>query len=168
MLDEKIRKVQVLPNKQWQVPRRRLLQGSLSALGLMLLPDLAGASMDGLTASLQGTLKDRYGGRVIKPGRVQVDIPGISENGYSVPLKINVDSPMTEADHVVRLTVFADKNPLHEVARFQLGPRAGLAEVHTRIRMADSQRILAVAEMNDGSLWSGYDFGIVTLAACVM
>ena len=147
-----------------QLPRRTLLQGSLSALGLMLLP----APSQALPEDVQAALRGRFGSRAIKQGRVKVDIPGISENGSSVPLTVSVDSPMTQADHVRTLTVYAERNPLPEVARFQLGPRAGIARVQTRIRMADSQRILAVAEMSDGSLWSGFVFGVVTLAACVL
>ena len=97
-----------------------------------------------------------------------VEVPPISENGYSVPLSVAVESPMTEADHVVRIAVFAEQNPLPDVARFELGPSAGVAHVRTRIRLGDSQRIRAVAEMNDGSLWTGHAFTIVTLAACVL
>ena len=97
-----------------------------------------------------------------------VELPPISENGYSVPLSVAVESPMTETDHVVRIAVFAEKNPLPDVARFELGPNAGVAHVRTRIRLGDSQRIRAIAEMSDGSLWTGYAFTIVTLAACVL
>ena len=119
-------------------------------------------------ADVEASIAALFGQRKIREGRVTVDVPPISENGYSVPLSVAVESPMTEADHVVRIAVFAERNPLPDVARFELGPSAGVAHVRTRIRLGDSQRIRAVAEMNDGSLWAGHAFTIVTLAACVL
>ena len=95
-------------------------------------------------------------------------VPPISENGYSVPLMVEVDSPMTPEDHVLRIALFAEENPLPDIARFELGPRAGRARVQTRIRMGGSQKIRAIAEMSDGSLWGTETFSIVTLAACVV
>jgi sulfur-oxidizing protein SoxY len=119
-------------------------------------------------ADVEASIAALFGERPIREGRVTLEVPSISENGYSVPLSVMVESPMTEADHVVRIAVFAEKNPLPDVARFELGPNVGIAHVRTRIRLADSQRIRAIAEMNDGSLWTGYAFTIVTLAACVL
>ena len=83
-------------------------------------------------------------------------------------MRIAVDSPMTPADHVRRIAIFAEENPIAHIATFELGPDAGRATVETRIRMGGSQRIRAVAELSDGTLISGYDFSIVTLAACVV
>ena len=74
---------------------------------------------------------------------------------------------MTEQDHVRSIQVFSEKNPFPDVARYQLNARSGRARVRTRIRLADSQSIVAVATMSDGSLWSGSAKTIVTLAACV-
>ncbi len=119
-------------------------------------------------ADVDASIASLFGGRKIREGRVKVELPPISENGYSVPLSVAVESPMTDTDHVVRIAVFAEENPLPDVARFEFGPNAGVAHVRTRIRLGDSQRIRAVAEMNDGSLWTGYAFTIVTLAACVL
>ena len=95
-------------------------------------------------------------------------VPPISENGYSVPLSVEVDSPMTEDDPVVRIAIFSEENPLPDVARFELGPRAGKARIETRIRLGNTQKIRAVAEMNDGALYGTSTFSIVTLAACVL
>ena len=106
--------------------------------------------------------------RRVQSGRVAVSVPAISENGYSVPLSVAVDSPMTADDYVRRVLVVSASNPLPVIASFDLGPRAGLAKMSTRIRLADSQRIYAIAEMQDGSLWSGYAYSVVTLAACVI
>lgn len=148
--------------------RRRILQAlaSLPAAGF-LRPLAAQGALD--TAQFDQAVTEVFGpGQRVTPGRVTVSIPAISENGYSVPLGIEVDSPMTQADHVRELVVISQSNPLPVIARFQFGPRSGLAKVSTRIRLADSQRVYAVAQMNDGSLWSGYGHSIVTLAACVI
>jgi sulfur-oxidizing protein SoxY len=110
--------------------------------------------------------------RVVSPdrvalGRVKVDIPPLVENGNTVPLTVSVDSPMTEADHVKAIHVFTEKNPQPEVAAFHLGPRAGRARVATRIRLADTQTVVAIAELSDGSFWSARADVVVTLAACL-
>ena len=144
--------------------RRRVLQASAAALCMPLLPSSARAEL----ADTERAIGALFGGRAIREGRVVVTLPPISENGYSVPLVVLVDSPMSEQDHVLRIAVFTEKNPLPDVARFELGPRAGIARVETRIRLGASQRIRAVAEMNDGSLWTGYAFTVVTLAACLL
>lgn len=109
-----------------------------------------------------------FGLRGVTEGPVTVTIPPISENGYTVPIKVEVDSPMTPENHVRRIGIFAEENPIAHIATFELGPDAGKAVVETRIRMGGSQRIRAVAELSDGTLISGYDFSIVTLAACVV
>ncbi len=144
--------------------RRRVLQAGAAALCVAVLPARARAD----AANTERAISALFGDRAISEGRVGVTLPPISENGYSVPLLVTVDSPMSEQDHVVRIAVFTEKNPLPDVARFELGWRAGIARVETRIRLAGSQRIRAVAEMNDGSLWTGHAFTVVTLAACVL
>ena len=74
---------------------------------------------------------------------------------------------MTAADHVKAIAIFNEKNPQPHVAVFHLGPRAGKASVATRIRLADSQKVVAIAEMSDGSCWSDTQDVIVTIAACL-
>ncbi len=145
--------------------RREILSAAGAALGAaLLLPRVATAT----PADADAAMRLLFGSRPIEEGRVTLALPPISENGSSVPLSIAVESPMTQADHVVRIAVFAEGNPLPDVARFELGPDAGLARVSTRIRLGDSQRIRVVAEMSDGTLWLGHAFCIVTLAACVL
>src|SRR5215467_7635383 len=95
-------------------------------------------------------------------GKVALDMPYITETGTSVALTIRVDSPMTAADHVTHIHVFADGNPVPRVASFALGPRAGKAEISTRIRLARSQRVTAVAQLKDGSSW--YDVREINVA----
>lgn len=107
------------------------------------------------------------GGAAPKPGRVSLDLPPLVENGNVVPLTVSVDSPMSVADHVRTIHLFAEKNPQPQVAVFHLGPRAGRARVATRIRLADSQQVVAVAELSDGSFWSASAHSVVTISACI-
>jgi sulfur-oxidizing protein SoxY len=112
-------------------------------------------------------LRDIFGQTPIQEGRVELSLPALAENGNSVALGVDVDSPMSDADHVVSVHIFAEKNPLPRVVEFELGPLAGKASIRTRIRLADSQRVLAVARMSDGSLFSGAATIEVTQAACL-
>jgi sulfur-oxidizing protein SoxY len=106
------------------------------------------------------------GAATVQRGRVKLELPPIVENGNTVPLTVTVDSPMSEADHVTSIHLFNQKNPQPYIAAFDLGPRAGKAAVSTRIRLADSQKVIAIARLSDGSFWSDGADIIVTLAAC--
>jgi sulfur-oxidizing protein SoxY len=100
-------------------------------------------------------------------GKVKLDLPPLIENGNAVPMTVSVESPMTQSDHVKAIHVFNEKNPQPNVVSIRLGPRAGKGAVSTRIRLADSQTVIAIAEMSDGSFWSDEADVVVTLAACV-
>lgn len=143
--------------------RRRSLLAVAAGLPLMALVRPALATPDSMKAAVQ----QWTGGAPVKPGRVKLDVAKLVDNGNAVPITVTVDSPMSAADHVVAIAVFNERNPLPDVARFKLGPRAGRAEVATRIRMATSQNLLAIAKMSDGSYWSHTVDVIVTLAACI-
>lgn len=107
------------------------------------------------------------GKRDVRPGRIKLDVPPLVENGNAVGITVTVESPMSANDHVRRIGLINEKNPQANIAVFHLGPRAGRARISTRIRLASSQTVMAVAEMSDGSLWSGEAQVIVTLAACI-
>lgn len=107
------------------------------------------------------------GNRLPRTGRVQFEIAQLIDNGNAVPVTLRVDSPMTPQDHVTGIAIFNERNPETDVVRFTLGPRAGKAEVSTRIRLATSQKLVAVARMSDGSCWQRAVDVIVTLAACI-
>jgi sulfur-oxidizing protein SoxY len=102
----------------------------------------------------------------LPPARSSSNCRRLSKTAIPLPLTVSVESPMTEADHVESIHIFNQKNPQPYVAAFHLGARAGKASVATRIRLADSQRIVAIARLADGSLWSDSADVIVTLAAC--
>ena len=101
---------------------------------------------------MQAALKAVVGEATVNKGRIKIELPPLVENGNAVPLGITVESPMTDADHVKAIHVFTEKNPQPNVVSFQLGPRAGTANIQTRMRLADTQIVTAVAEMSDGTL----------------
>ncbi len=138
-----------------------LVAGSAIAPLLVVRPAAA------TPASMAAAIREVIGEANVREGKVKVDLPPIVENGNTVSLTVSVDSPMTEADHVKSIHSFNEKNPQPNVANFHLGPRAGKASVATRIRLADSQQVVAIAQLSDGSFWSGSVEVIVTIAACV-
>ena len=142
--------------------RRELLQFGLAAGGLLLVRPARATSFE-----MQSAIADYASGAPVKPGKVKFDIPPLVENGNGVPITVSVDSPMTAAEHVTGIAVFNERNPQRDVVRFTLGPRAGRAVVSTRIRLATSQQLVAVARMSDGSYWSHSVDVLVTLAACL-
>ena len=102
-----------------------------------------------------------------KQARVAIDIAQLIDNGNAVPVTVRVDSPMTEQDHVTDIAIFNERNPLPDVVRFQLTPLAGKPEISTRIRLATSQRLTALARTSDGQWWQQTVDVVVALAACV-
>lgn len=116
---------------------------------------------------MQAAIRAVVGEAPVREGRVRLDIPPLVENGNTVPLEVEVDSPMTAADHVKAIHVFNEKNPQENVISVTLGPRAGRARFTTRFRLADTQTVVAIAEMSDGSFHSAKAHVIVTIAACV-
>ncbi|HEX2353343.1 MAG TPA: SoxY-related AACIE arm protein [Xanthobacteraceae bacterium] len=149
-----------------QTTRRRFLVETAAlagAAGLGLDLDPA----DATPASMQAAIRNVTGEAKLNKGRVKIDVPALIENGNAVPLTVSCESPMTQEDHVKAIHVFTEKNPQPNVIGVHLGPRAGRANVSTRIRLADTQKIVAVAQMSDGSFWSDEVEVIVTLAACL-
>ena len=138
----------------------------LAALGA-LATLLAGTPARAQSREFSEAWSRLVGNAKVGTGRVTLELPRLADNGFSVPLKVRVDSPMTPADHVTRLTIFSDRNPRPVIASFAFGPRSGHAKVATRVRLNGSQRVVAVAQMSDGSLWSADALVEVTESACL-
>ena len=117
--------------------------------------------------ALDGAIRKVTGGAEVRAGKVKLDIPPLIDNGNTVPLTVTVESPMTEADHVRAIHVFTEKNPQPFVIGAQLGPRAGRAKLSTRARIADTGKVIAIAQLSDGSFWSDTVSVVVTLSACL-
>jgi len=143
--------------------RGALLAASGVALGTAL-PVPARANTPG---QMEAAIRSVTGQAKIQKGKVTLDLPPLVENGNTVSMSVTVDSPMTRENHVRAIHVFNEKNPQPNVITVRLGPRAGKAHVATRIRLADTQKVIAIAEMSDGSFWSDTQEVIVTLAACL-
>jgi sulfur-oxidizing protein SoxY len=136
-----------------------------AAAGLTVL--LAVRPAEATPATMQDAIRAVIGAAPVTKGRVKLELPPLSENGNAVPLTVSIESAMTAAEHVRAIHVFTEKNPQPEVVSFRLGPRAGRARVSTRIRLADTQTVIAIGELSDGSFWSAETAVVVTLAACL-
>ena len=134
---------------------------------LLLASGLTAANAYATPEEMRAALRKVVGGAQVRRGRVKLDLPPLIDNGNSVTLSVSVASPMTPAEHVKAIHLFTEKNPQPYVLSAYFGPRSGEARVSTRIRLADSQTVHAVALMNDGSLWSDSVEVIVTLSACL-
>lgn len=144
--------------------RRELLVGAGAAGAAMLLAVRPAAATP---ETMRAAIRSVIGEAQVKTGKVKLDIPALVENGNTVAMRVTVDSPMTAKDFVKTINVFNERNPQPNVARFHLGPRAGKADISARIRLSDSQNVIAIAEMSDGTFWQDEVSVIVTLAACL-
>jgi sulfur-oxidizing protein SoxY len=153
---------------QRQRQRRQILHASLSlGIGLSLTSIASKVNATELTPELAAVIKAFTRNAALTEGKVEFEIAELIDNGNTIPITITVDSPMTVANHVTEISIFNERNPQREVANFKLSKYSASAEVSTRIRLATSQKLVALARMNDGSCWSKTVEVIVTLAACL-
>jgi sulfur-oxidizing protein SoxY len=117
--------------------------------------------------AMQEAIRNIVGDAALQHGKVTLDVPPLVENGNAVPLTVSVDSPMSKVDHVKAIHIVNQKNPQPHVISVTIGPRTGRASLRTRIKLADSQQVVAIAEMSDGSFWTESADVIVTIAACL-
>jgi sulfur-oxidizing protein SoxY len=144
--------------------RRGFLAG---AAGVGLVSILPASASRATPASMTAAIKKVVGTAPLRKGKVTLEIPPLVENGNTVSMDVFVQSPMTADNFVKAIHVFNEKNPQPNIISARLNPRAGQAKISTRIRLADSQRVVAIAEMNDGTFWSDEVDVIVTIAACL-
>ena len=140
------------------------LAGGAAVLGAVPIVSLrpAGAT----PASMAAAIRTVVGTAVVRAGKVKLEVPPLVENGNTVPMTVSVASPMAPEDHVKSIHVFNEKNPQPNIGNFYLSPQSGRAQVSTRIRLADTQKVVAIAKLSDGSFWSASVDVVVTLAAC--
>jgi sulfur-oxidizing protein SoxY len=146
--------------------RRQFLGLAGGAAVLGAVPVVTLQPVEATPATLAAAIRNVVGAAVVKTGKVKIDVPPLVENGNTVPMTVSVVSPMTSDDYVKSIHVFNEKNPQPNIGNFYLGPRAGRGQISTRIRLADSQKITAIAHLFDGSFWSATADVVVTLAAC--
>lgn len=151
-------------NPETSMNRRQMIGAGAGLALVSALPLSAAADTDDLAAAR----RDLFGDRPLNEGRVSLKLPPIAENGFSVPVTVEVDSPMTAEDHVRRIAILSPRNPVATLIVFNLTPASGLARAESRVRLAGTQTVQAIAEMSDGTLWSAGREVVVTLAACVV
>ena len=144
--------------------RRDFLTGTAALLGTAQV--VTARPAEATPAMMDAAIRTVTGGSPVRIGRVKIDVPPLVENGNTVPLTVSVTSAMTDDDHVKSIHVFNEKNPQPNVGNFYLSRSAGRAQVSTRMRLADSQKITAIARLSDDSFWSATADVVVTLAAC--
>ncbi len=159
-----------------RLSRRRLLAGIASAFALPAATRRGFAQAPSLGTESNPVAPLRLDdaqvlaltrGAPIRKGRVKLELPELAENGNSVSLRVSVASPMTANDYVKSIHLLSERNPVRRMASFHLRASAGRAEIATRVRLAGSQTVIALAEVSDGSWWSGSARVVVTLSACL-
>ena len=143
------------------VNRREAL--ALGAAALAAAASIAPAQAANDAADL---IKKFTGGKAATEGKVKLDLPEIAENGNTVPMTVFVESPMSEQSYVTEVLVVGDGNPNGGMATFHFSPASGVAEANTRIRLAATQDVIAVAKMNDGSFFMASKQVKVTIGGC--
>ena len=146
--------------------RRQFLGLTGSAAVVITVPIVTLRPARATPAMLAAAIRNVVGEAVVRPGKVKLEVPPLVENGNTVPMTVSFASPMTSDDYVKSIHVFNEKNPQPHIGNFYLGARCGRAQISTRIRLADSQKIVAIAHLADGSFWSATADVVVTLAAC--
>lgn len=139
-----------------------LTAGAISALTLILAPGMAMAD----EAAVAAEIKKLLGDKTAADGKIKLDVPEIAENGLVVPVNVEIDSPMTEADHVKAVHIFADGNPLPGVISYTFTPACGKASASARMRLARTQNIICVAEMSTGAFHMAKAQIKVTIGGC--
>ena len=140
------------------------LAGSVTFAGT--IPIVTLRPLEATPAMLTAAIRNVVGEAPVRTGKVKLDIPPLVENGNTVPLTVSVASPMTANDYVKSIHVFNEKNPQPNIGNFHLGPSSGRAQVSTRIRLADTQKVVAIARLSDDTFWQVTPEIVVTLAAC--
>jgi len=144
--------------------RRRALALGAGAVGMAVLGASTGSAL--AKNDSEEAIKKFTGGKTPVQGKIKLDLPEIAENGNTVPMTVTVESPMTEQSHVTEVLIVADENPRSGVATFHFSPASGIAEANTRIRLASTQDVIAVAKMNDGSFFIASKQVKVTIGGC--
>ena len=142
---------------------RRTVLAAIGGAGLALAVRPAQATPE----TMKSAIRQVIGEAAVKLGRIKIALPPLVENGNTVAMAVSVDSPMTANDHVRAIHIFTEKNPQPNIISAKLGPRSGKAEIQTRVRLADTETVVAICEMSDGSFWSDTADVIVTLGACL-
>ncbi len=147
---------------QTKTRRQALLMAGAAAFAAVLAPRMAFADVK----AVEDEIKKLYADKKMEQGKIKLDVPQIAENGLVVPITVEIDSPMTEADYVKAVHVFADGNPLPGIVSYRFTPECGKASASARMRLAQTQNIICIAEMSNGTLFSAKAEVKVTIGGC--
>lgn len=142
--------------------RETLALAAIAGLAAFLAPKMVFAD----EAAVAAEIKKLYGDKKLESGKIKLDVPEIAENGLVVPINVEVESPMTDSDYVKAVHVFADGNPLPGVVTYKFTPACGKASASTRMRLAQTQNIVCIAEMSNGNLHMAKANIKVTIGGC--
>ncbi len=148
------------------IDRRRFISLGGSTVAVLATAGLFSGRAFASPEEAGARIKELSGGKTLQEGRITIKLPHVAENGNTVPVTVTVDSPMTEEDHVTAVHLFAEQNPAPEIASFHLTPMSGEAKIATRVRLAKTQNVVAVAQMSDGSIYIGKKQVKVTIGGC--
>ena len=152
-----------MPLTSFEPTRRETLTwAAIAGLAAVLAPRLSFATEQMVAAEI----KKLYGDKTFESGKIKLDVPEIAENGLVVPINVDVESPMTDADYVKSVHVFAEGNPLPGVVSYTFTPACGKASASTRMRLAETQNIICIAEMSNGKLHMAKANVKVTIGGC--
>ncbi|MCP1768162.1 SoxY-related AACIE arm protein [Bradyrhizobium japonicum] len=146
--------------------RRQFLSIAGGATVAGTIPIVTLRPLEATPAMLSTAIRNVVGEAQIRAGKIKLDIPPLVENGNTVPMTVSVASPMTANDYVKSIHIFNEKNPQPNIGNFHLNPASGRAQVSTRIRLADTQKVVAIARLSDDTFWQVAADIVVTLAAC--
>lgn len=146
--------------------RRQFLSLAGGATAAGAIPIVTLQPIEATPAMLSAAIRNVVGEAPVRTGKVKLDIPPLVENGNTVPMTVSVASPLTANDYVKSIHVFNEKNPQPNIGNFYLSPSSGRAQVSTRIRLADTQKVVAIARLSDDTFWQAAADVVVTLAAC--
>lgn len=142
--------------------REALALAGIAALAALIAPRISIADEQAVAAEI----KKLYGDKKLESGKIKLDVPEIAENGLVVPVTVDVESPMTEQDYVKAVHVFADGNPLPGIVSYRFTPACGKASASTRMRLAQTQNVVCIAEMSNGNLHMAKANVKVTIGGC--
>jgi sulfur-oxidizing protein SoxY len=142
--------------------REALRLAGLASIALIVTPGAAEATPEEVTAAIAKL----FGEKKFESGKIKLDVPEIAENGLVVPFNVDVESPMTDADYVKAVHVFAEGNPLPNVISYKFTPACGKAAASARMRLAQTQNVVCIAEMSNGTLYRANATIKVTIGGC--
>ncbi len=155
-------------NTQPTITRREAIIGAASCAVFIARPASAAFALAAPdNAALLEEIQRFTGGTdVVMDERITLELPDSAENGHTVPLRFAVESPMTDEDHVSEVLLLAEANPKPRIAALEFTPECGRCAFQTRVRLAESQRVFALARMNNGSVYGASRGVKVTISGC--